>query len=532
MTPAGTVAVIGAGPVGQSAALFLARWNIRTIVVDARPERDVIGSRAICQQRDVLDIWDSVGAGSQIAAEGVTWTRSRTFYEDRELFATEFHDSGRSRFPPFVNISQTRTEVILDECISNSPLIDVLWNHEVVDLDQDANGVVITCKTPEEVKEIRADFAIAAPGSKGESIREMLGVSFDGKSFDDKFLICDIETELSGWEQERRFYFNPAWNPGRQVLIHPCPDSTFRIDWQVPPEFDLESETASGGLDRRIRQIIGERDYSIAWKSVYRFHSRIADRMRVGRILLAGDAAHLFAPFGARGLNSGVLDAENAAWKLAFVLNGWATQDLIETYHIERHSAAEENLEVTSATMDFLVPMDEASWSERARILDLAKEDPSIRAKVDSGRLAEPFWYVDSPLTLPCQRRPFSGRPPKGDVPPPGPGILAPDCPVVLSGRPDVVRLRQLLREGVTLLTGDAIKAGPIKALLGMHPVPLALYSMEELAQTEPISDMLGAKPDEVWVFRPDAHVSAVLDSPTAQVLDRAISELFLLSKN
>ena len=90
------------------------------------------------------------------------------------------------------------------------------------------------------------------------------------------------------------------------------------------------------------------------WKSVYRFHSRVVDRMRVGRVLVAGDAAHLVSPFGARGLNSGVLDAENAAWKLAFVLRGWAPESLLDSYHDERHAAALENIEVTGG--DHAVP--------------------------------------------------------------------------------------------------------------------------------------------------------------------------------
>ena len=103
------------------------------------------------------------------------------------------------------------------------------------------------------------------------------------------------------------------------------------------------------------------------WKSVYRFHARSVDRMRVGRVLLAGDCAHLVAPFGARGLNSGVADAENAAWKLAFVLHGWAPDALLDSYDVERLAAAQENLEVTSSTMRFLVPQDEAEWEARRR---------------------------------------------------------------------------------------------------------------------------------------------------------------------
>jgi hypothetical protein len=299
-----------------------------------------------------------------------------------------------------------------------------------------------------------------------------------------------------------------VWNPGRQVLIHPCPDSTFRIDWQVPPDFDLAAEEASGGLDRRIRQVIGDRPHEVVWRSVYRFHSRVVDRMRVGRVLVAGDAAHLVSPFGARGLNSGVLDAENAAWKLAFVRRGWAPESLLDSYHDERHAAAVENLDVTGATMRFLVPGTEEEARHRLDVLERAADDPAARAQVDSGRLAEPFWYVDSPLTTPDERRPFPGRPARGDVPVPAPGVLVPDCPVTVAGRPDLDRLRRLAREGVTVLLGDD---APVPDLPGLGAVPVAVHRIADLDPTPVLREALGARPDEVWVLRPDAHVAAVL---------------------
>jgi hypothetical protein len=351
-------------------------------------------------------------------------------------------------------------------------------------------------------------------GARSEPVRRQLGLDFPGESFDDCFLICDIRTDLPGWQTERRFYFDPSWNPGRQVLIHPCPDSTFRIDWQVPADFDLSAEEASGGLDRRIRQIIGDRPYDVCWRSVYRFHSRLVERMRVGRVLLAGDAAHLMAPFGARGLDSGVMDAENAAWKIAYVRRGWAGESLLETYHDERHAAAVENIEVTSATMRFLVPSTPEEAQHRASVLERAATDPQLRAQVDSGRLAEPFWYVDSPLTTRDPGRPFAGRPPRGEVPQPGPGVLVPDCPVTAPGRADLTRLRQLARTGITVLVGDAARTDVERLRRGLpRDLPLAVHQMSALGAppvVETLVESLGARPHESWVLRPDAYVAAV----------------------
>jgi 3-(3-hydroxy-phenyl)propionate hydroxylase len=508
--PHDPVLVVGAGPVGQTTALLLARWGVPCVVCDRRPHRDLVGSKAICQQRDVLDIWASVGAGEQIAAEGVTWTTARTFHRDQELFAQQFADAGRSPFPPFVNLSQSRTEEILDARIAAEPLIEVRWGCEIIDLAAHP-----------------APFTVLCTGAGG-ALRRTLGVTFDGVSFDDRFLICDIRTDLPGWATERRFFFDPIWNPGRQVLVHPCPGSTYRIDWQVPSDYDLDAEVASGALDRRIRAIIGERAYEIVWMSVYRFHSRIANRLRVGRVLLAGDAAHLVSPFGARGLNSGVADAENAAWKIAHVGYGWAPEELLESYHAERHAAAVENLAVTTATMDFLVPPDACRAAFRADVLARACDDPAARALVDSGRLAEPFWYTDSPLTTADPTRPFGGRPPRGEVPSPGPGVLVPDVPCAppgwQQGDPPVIecrqgdtavmRLRALARHGFLVLLADGADRPAAEAASRAVGAPVRVAAMAALGPA--VADALGARPGEAWVLRPDAHVAAVV--PTADL--------------
>jgi 3-(3-hydroxy-phenyl)propionate hydroxylase len=514
------VLVLGNGPVGQTAALLLARWGIAVVVLDGRPARDLVGSKAICQQRDVLDIWESVGVGATLAAEGVTWTRARTFYRDDELFTIDFEDSGASPFPPFVNISQCRTEEVLDEQTAAQPLIEVRWGHRVVGIAQDGEGVTVRCETGYGEVELRGSFLLACPGARGEAVRAMLGLSFEGHTFGDQFLICDLRTDIPGWQRERRFYFDPEWNPGRQVLIHPCPDSTFRIDWQVPEDFVLEEEERTGALDLRIRQIIGDRDYEIVWKSVYRFHSRVVDRMRVGRALLLGDGAHLVSPFGARGLNSGVQDAENAAWKLAYVLNGWAPEALLDTYHQERHTAALENLEVTGATMRFLVPQSEEQWEERQRTLAAARHDPDARARVDSGRLAEPFWYVDSPLTTTDPRGSFAGRPAKGATPAPAPGVLMPDLPVADAGGA-ATYLRRLLRGGITVLIGEACQSSIVSQACEASAGPVRAFAFAELSPA--LAGVVGAEATEIWVVRPDAHVAAVLRDPSPVELTRAL---------
>ncbi len=381
----------------------------------------------------------------------------------------------------------------------------------------------LECATADGTTTIDVDYSVMATGSRSSELRRQLGVRFDGRSFDDKFLICDIRADLPDWEQERRFHFDPEWNPGRQILIHPCPDSTFRIDWQVPGDFDLEEATANGDLDRRIRQIIGDVDYSVVWCSAYRFHARLVDRMRVGRVLLAGDCAHIVAPFGGRGLNSGVSDAENAAWKIAFVLRGWSDESLLETYDLERRAAALENLEVTSGTMDFLVPQNDEQRDHRTTVLEAAHTDAAARARVDSGRLSEPFWYTDSPLTTLAAEHPAEGRPLKGELPRPAPGVLIPDAPVRVLGS-DVRNLRALCREGVLVLAGDAVDLDRLRStVLDAVRAPVRLHRLSAIDVDGKIARSLDARAHEVWIVRPDGHIAAVVAGDAVAAVRNAV---------
>ncbi|MGO0576198.1 FAD-dependent monooxygenase [Ornithinimicrobium panacihumi] len=519
------VLVIGAGPVGQTTALLLARYGIPVTVLDARPRRDPIGSKAICQQRDVLDTWAWCGAQA-IADEGLTWTRARTFYRDQDLFAVDLPDPGASPLPPFVNISQSRTEEILDELLAAEPLVEVRWGHEVVEIRQDHahDRVEVLARTDSGHVRLAARYAVAAAGARGSTIRTLLDVTFGGRTFEDSFLICDIRADLPGWEQERRFYFDPDWNRGRQVLIHPCPDSVYRIDWQLPADQDPTEVLDPDRLRTRIRQIIGAQDYELVWSSIYHFHARIASRFRVGRAFLAGDVAHLVAPFGARGLNSGVADADNLAWKLAAVLHGWAPDALLDSYETERMAAARENLAVTSATMDFLVPYDPSAVVRRRDLLERALHDPQARPMIDSGRLSEAFWYVDSPLTTPDPARAWPGRPPVGEPPAPVPGVSLPDALVSApagedspASPPDRRRLRELVRGRLTVVSDDAARGEAALSQLAEglpEGTPVQHLDLGTLDGAGPAMTGLGWEPGDLWLVRPDAHTAARVREP------------------
>ena len=349
--------------------------------------------------------------------------------------------------------------------------VTVHWGQPVTGLSQDGGGVRLVTGAGA----VQGAYAVGADGTRS-AVRSLLGVGFPGHSFTDRFLIADIRADLP-FPNERRFFFDPPFNPGRTVLVHPQPDSVWRIDWQVPPEVEVETERASGALDRRVRAVVGDRDYELVWLTAYRFSQRLADRFRTGRAFLAGDAAHVMSPFGARGLNSGVADAENLAWKLALVLAGRAPDALLDTYETERRAAAVENLAVTGATMRFMVPSTPLRRRLRNAVLRGSVRVPALRRRVNSGRLAEPFVYAGSPVVEP------------------GLGGVAPDAPLAGGGR-----LRERLGGGfVALLVGpdgtgpDGVVAVPADSAVGRRYAPGGVPAGGRL-----------------WLIRPDGHLSLI----------------------
>ena len=518
------VAVVGAGPVGMTLAGRLAQHGVRVTLLEQHAQRTGEGSKALCMQRETLEIWARLGIGEQVAQRGVQWNLGRTYFRGSELFQVRLPSSAGDHFPPFVNINQTEVEEMLLARLGDLPEVDLRWSHKLLGFSQDSGGVTIRCETPSGARTLRVAFLVGADGAHS-SLRHILGMGFPGHSFADLFLICDIRARLS-FPAERRFFFDPPWNPGRQVLIHPQPDDTWRIDWQVPSNTDVEAERVNGGLDRRIRAVIGATTgYELLWLTPYRFHQRLVERFRVGRVLLAGDAAHVVSPFGARGLNSGVADAENLAWKLAAVLAGDASDRLLESYHAERRAAALENLAVTDGTMRFMVPRGPLRRAVRNAILRGSLRMPRLRRMVNSGRLAQPSSYAASPIVMPGPRD--ARLPPVGGV--------APDASCRSLGTPArAMRLRDLLGARFVALLLAATPRGAstaaIRASRLAWPAPCdivvvgpdgPLSGVTVLADPQgEIQRAYGGAGPSAFLIRPDGHLAARIPLPRPEGVD------------
>jgi 3-(3-hydroxy-phenyl)propionate hydroxylase len=524
------VAIVGAGPVGLALALRLASAGVRSTILEAAPELLKQGSKACLIQGDVLEILDKVGCAATIAQTGVTWTTARTYVRDKEIRAAEYPVG--PGFGPFINISQYRIEQLLVDAVEAEPLCELRWGHEVIGVrevtgvGEEADGPgaadgAILVRFAGRPDELRFRYLVGADGVRSR-VRELLDVAWTGYSHKDRFLITDIRARLP-LAKERHFHYDPSSNPGRQLVMHPQPDDVWRIDWQLAPDADIEAERANGDFDRRVRAVIGEVPYEIDWVSTYRFHQRVVDRFRVGRVFLAGDAAHALPPYGSRGMNSGIQDADNLAWKLARVLGGQAGDGLLDTYHTERHAAAQENLRVTEATIRFMVPPSRWHRWARAALLRLSAPLKSARRHVNSGRMAEPFVYRESPIVQASAAEPLLGAfAPDGRV-------LADGAPsrlrrhlgagfVAVFPVPDEAAARDVVERARSLPTAAAVTAAAVQLVVllptGARPFDLPGASVLVEDAGSPLSQSYRREPGGWWLVRPDGHLAAHRRTP------------------
>jgi 3-(3-hydroxy-phenyl)propionate hydroxylase len=227
----------------------------------------------------------------------------------------------------------------------------------------------------------------------------MVGADFVGEVFEDQFLIADVRMNAE-FPTERWFWFDPPFHSGQSALLHKQPDDIWRIDLQLGPEADPELEKRPERVRPRIERMIGHNDFEFEWISLYKFQCRRMQRFTHGRVIFAGDSAHQVSPFGARGANSGLEDAENIAWKVDFVLARKAPTSLLDSYDIERIAAADDNIGHSTRSTDFIAPHSRHEQILRKAALRLARKHDFAKRMVNAGRLSTPTAY-DTPLSTP-----------------------------------------------------------------------------------------------------------------------------------
>lgn len=488
------VVVVGAGPVGLACAIDLARQDIPVVVLDEN-DKVSFGSRAICFAKRPLEILDRLGCGEPMVEKGVVWNVGKVFFGDRRVYEFNLLPEAGHRRPAFINLQQYYFEKFLVDRVreleAEGRPIEIRGNSKVTAVGRGGDGVALSVETPEGPYRMRADWLIACDGANSP-IRAMMGLDFVGRVFEDNFLIADVVMEAA-FPTERWFWFDPPFNRGQSALLHKQPDGVWRIDLQLGWNIDKEREKQPENVIPRLKAMLGEdAKFTLEWVSIYTFQCRRMESFRHGRVLFAGDSAHQVSPFGARGANSGLQDADNLVWKLKLVMEGSAPESLLDSYDSERLYGADENILNSSRSTDFITPKSEMSRIFRDAVLDLSEHFAFARPLVNSGRLSVPCTYDGSPLNGPDAQ----GLPPRTR-----PGSPAVDAPIKEGW------LLDRLGDRFQLLTIDA-EAPDLIENGGIAVERLALSTADD--PTGALKERyLGDAGSAVYLLRPDQHVAA-----------------------
>lgn len=488
------VVIVGGGPIGLALAIDLGKKSIPVLVLDDH-EGAGLGSKAICFAKRTLDIAYRLGAGTEMVEKGVVWNTGKVFYGDGKLFEFNLLPEDGHRNPAFINLQQPYFEKFLFDEIeraqSQGAPIEVRGRNLVTYVDQKDDHVLISVDTPDGAYQIEADWLIACDGARSP-VRNMLGLDFDGRVFEDNFLIADVRMKAD-FPTERWFWFEPPFAEAQSALLHKQPDDIWRIDFQLGWDIDREKELDPERIRERVDAMLSSQadkapDYDLHWTSIYTFQCRRMEKFRHGRIFFAGDSAHQVSPFGARGANSGMQDAENLAWKLDAVIKGVAPETLLDSYSDERSFAADENILNSSRSTDFMTPKSKVSKLFRNAVLDLARDHAFARPLVNSGRLSLPCVYDAFPL---FGEDDLTGGPARTL-----PGSACTDAPVEQDFLLDL-----LPSEFSVLALGDQAKTA--RSVEGMKVIKIA-------APSDALKERyLGAASGAVYLIRPDHHVVA-----------------------
>ncbi|MBC8750153.1 MULTISPECIES: FAD-dependent oxidoreductase [Paraburkholderia] len=513
------VTIVGGGPVGLAVALGLANHGVPSVLIEA-DDSVCYGSRAICISRRSLEIIERLGAVDGFLKTGLPWAGGRSFYRDTEVLHFKMPQDDNQKLPPMVNVAQYHIEqFLLDAAQRKSDLIDIRWQTKVTAIDSRTDGAMLRLATAEGDYSLNTDWVVACDGGRS-TIREALGLQLNGTSYEGRYVIVDIELE-SERPTERLAYFDPSSNPGSTVLVHKQPDNVWRIDYQLRDGEDAEQAVKPENVMPRVQGLLdmmGERGaWAPIWITIYKANALTLESYRHDRVLFGGDAAHLVPIFGVRGANSGIDDADNLAWKLAFVVRGLASEGLLDSYSDERVFAAHENLSYGAKSTEFMAPPSFAFELMRKAVLSLAIKHERVRSLINP-RQTSAISYTESPLNTPeAQSGAFEAGP--------APGAVLTECPltIVEGGSAREAHLTDLITPRFTALhfSEDGrvpVEFAELEATLQEEKLPFKLIPVTSHLHPETNNNhnwdhtgrlfaMYNARPGTVYLVRPDGHV-------------------------
>ena len=504
------VAIVGAGPIGMTAALVLARYGVRSVLIE-RKDTFNDGSRALCIARPSMHILERIGAVAPFLQKSLGWRYGRSYYRGEQIFRLEMPHPSGEKYLPMYNLQQQYIEQYLHDAVAASDLIDMRWQSQLSDVQYRADGISLSITSPVGDYSLDADYLLAADGARS-LVRSELGLRMKGDNYEGRYVIADIRMDHD-FPTERRAFFEPSGNPGGTVLIHKQPENIWRVDYQLREGESEQEALHEENIRARVGAILGDighdKPWELEWWSVYSANTLCLDDYRHGRVFFIGDAAHIVPIFGVRGLNNGLADAENLGWKLAFVLNGEADEALLDSYSPERRGATLDVFANATKSTRFMTPPTRGWRLAREAALSLSLKHEFPRGLANP-RQMQPYTYSTSPLTPYAGRdAEFASGPVSGSV---APNSLLDDGSFLLD--------RAGIGLTAILFCGETPTAAQTTLLdqlgkIDKRFVALLILRQDNMSEPNAIADPRGeiaglyaAAPDTLYLLRPDLHIA------------------------
>lgn len=514
------VAIIGAGPVGLTLALQLADLGIQTIVLE-RNREIITEPRAVGIDGESLRTWQAIGLIDQVQPYVHFLLGGRYFNaEGRELFRFNYEGQEPCGYPLKQSFEQGKVDQVLADVLMASEHGALWFGHELVDFTQDDDGVTLDVLAGAgESLEIRARILVGCDGGRS-MVRQRLGLRMVGESNEFPWLVIDTHDPVFTSGPSTMFFCDPA-RPGMTLRVA---EEQRRWEWMLLPGEAPEALLDDAKIAELISRHTDPARVTVFRKRVYNFSAVIAERWQVGRVLLAGDAAHMTPPFAGQGLNAGIRDTRNLYWKIAMVVRGQASHDLLDSYELERRDHTRELIEFAVRLGEQIQPLDPARAAERDRFFFGMQEQPgALQAYLDEISAAQRIRRIERGAVVNPARDPLSGR-----------YVL--QSPVKMPGG-ETILLDHLLGQHFALL---GYGCDPEVVLPGARnswrDLDITTTSIAPAGGAGPrdtrgaLDELFGESPGTIALVRPDRFVLTSFTKATAETALRAAAESLSLT--
>src|SRR5947209_10246031 len=438
--------IVGAGPTGLVMAHELARDGIQCRLIDKAPHR-AMESRAIAIHSRTVEAFELMGLADAFLSAGHRIGGVNVYGESGRIAHAAF-GMLETRYPFVLGVPQDQTERILEERLARLG-VRVERSTELVSLAQRESGVSARLHTGDRVEELETDWLLGCDGAHS-TVREQLGISFAGATYPEHFVLADVKIagDLDHAEAQ-------VWLQREGALaFFPLPEDRWRlIIINAPPDWHGEPSLAQCQALVDDRGLGHLRLGDPRWTSVFRIHRREAARFRKDRVFLLGDAAHIHSPVGGQGMNMGIQDAFNLAWKLSLVLRNAGSPQLLDSYEAERKPIDEAVIRQTDRATRLVSLHGTVARFIRDHMMSLLTQIPAVAEKLSDGLSGLAVNYRRSPIVE--EHATGTAGPAAGD--------RAPDAPLVAAKDGTSLRLYNLFAEHrhILLLLGDGREALP-----------------------------------------------------------------------